>query len=238
MPLASDLESIITPRSRVLFLNSPCNPTGRIISRERMEEIAAIAERHDLFVFSDEIYESMVHKGKHVSFATLPGMRGRTLTMGGMSKSHCMAGWRVGYSIGPVELIKTMTVISATQTFGVNTMAQKASAYALDNHDAKLTERRYIFAERMNYVSGRLNKMRNIKCADAEGAFYLFPSIVKTGLTSVDFVWKMLREAHVATIPGTAFGESGEGYIRIACTRSMDILIHSMDNMESFCMNL
>ena len=237
-PLASDLEKIITPRARLLILNSPCNPTGRVISRERMEEIAAIAEKYDLFVLSDEIYESMVHKGKHVSFATIPGMRERTLTMSGMSKSHCMTGWRVGYSIGPVELIKVMTVISATQTFGLNTMAQKASAYALDNHDAKLIERRDIFADRMNYVSGRLNKMKNITCAEAEGAFYLFPNIKKTGLTSKDFVWKMLEESRVATLPGTAFGNSGEGYIRISCTRSMDVLIQSMDKMELFCEKL
>ena len=237
-PLASDLEKKITPRTKILLLNSPCNPTGRVISRERMEEIAAIAEKHDIFVLSDEIYESMVHKGKHVSFATLPGMRERTLTMGGMSKSHCMTGWRVGYSIGPIELIKVMTIISATETYGLNTMAQKASAYALNNHDAKLAERRDIFLQRMNYVAERLNKMKNISCGQAEGAFYLFPNIKKTGLTSKDFVWKLLESAHVATIPGTAFGNSGEGYIRIACTRSMDVLIQSMDKMESFCKNL
>jgi aspartate/methionine/tyrosine aminotransferase len=237
-PLASDLEKAITPSARILILNSPCNPTGRVIPRERMEEIAAIAEKHDLFVLSDEIYESMVHKGKHVSFATLPGMRERTLTLGGMSKSHCMTGWRVGYSIGPVELIRVMTLIASSETFGLNTMAQKASAYALNNHDAKLKERSDVFAERMNYVAERLNKMKNISCAHAEGAFYLFPNIKNTGLSSIDFVWKLLENARVATIPGTAFGNSGEGYIRISCTRSMDVLVQSMDKMETFCENL
>jgi aspartate/methionine/tyrosine aminotransferase len=203
-----------------------------------MEEIAAIADRNDLFVLSDEIYESMVHKGEHVPFAAIHRMRERTLTMGGMSKSHCMTGWRVGYAIGPAELIKLMTVISACQTYGLNTMAQKASAYALSNHDVKLLERKNIFAERMNYVAGRLNKMKHITCAHAEGAFYLFPNIKRTGLTSKDFAWKLLESARVATIPGTAFGNSGEGYIRIACTRSMNVLVQAMDKMEAFCENL
>jgi len=200
-----------------------------------MMEIAALAEKHDIFVFSDEIYEALVHKGKHVAFATLPGMKERTLTMAGMSKSHCMTGWRVGFAIGPAELIRTMVVIAAGQTFGLNTLAQKASAYALANHDAKLIERRKIFASRMDYVAGRLNNMKNITCAQAEGAFYLFPNIKKTGLKSEEFVWKLLESARVATIPGSAFGGSGEGYVRIACTRSMDVLTQAMDRMEAFC---
>jgi len=234
-PTASDLEKAITSRTKILLLNSPCNPTGRVIPRERMEEIAAIAKKHDIFVLSDEIYESLVYKGIHVPFASLPGMRERTLTMSGMSKSHCMTGWRVGYAIGPVELIRVMTVIAANQTYGLNTLAQKASSYALANHDAKLKERRDIFTSRMDYVGKRLNKMKNVKCAEAEGAFYLFPSIKDTGLKSEDFVWKLLESSRVATIPGSAFGRSGEGYLRIACTRSMDILTQAMDKMEDFC---
>ena len=238
VPLASDLEKAITSSTKMLIINSPCNPTGRVFSRKQMEEIAAIAEKYDIFVLSDEIYESLVYKGEHVSFATLPRMKERTLTLGGLSKSHCMTGWRVGYAIGPIELIRVITVIAAGQTYGLNTLAQKASAYALANHDAKLIERRNIFAERMNYVAGRLNKMKNITCADAEGAFYLFPNIKSTGFISKDFVWKLLENARVATIPGTAFGNSGEGYIRIACTRSMDVLIKAMDRMEAFCESL
>ena len=234
-PLFSNLENAITPRTRVLMLNSPSNPTGRVISRERMEEIASIAKKRDLFILSDEVYESMIHKGNHISFATLPEMKERTLILGGLSKSHCMTGWRIGYAIGPVELIRTMTVISAGQTYGLNTLAQKAATYALANHDAKLIERKNIFAERMNYVVGRLNRMKNVTCANAEGTFYLFPNIKGFNLTSIDFVWKLLENAHVATIPGTAFGKSGEGYIRIACTRSMDILAQAMDKMEKFC---
>jgi len=237
-PTAADLEKAITPRTKALLLNTPNNPTGRVYPRERLEEIAAIIEKHDLFVLSDEIYESMVHKGVHVPFATIPGMRERTLTMAGMSKSHCMTGWRVGYSIGPVELIKVMVAVSSSQTFGVNSLAQKATAYALANHDAKVTERKNVFAERMNYVAERLNAIKNVTCTQAEGAFYLFPSVKDTGLKSDEFVWGLLENGRVATIPGPAFGASGEGFIRIACTRSMDELTQAMDRIEEFCKSL
>ena len=218
-PAIPELEKLITPRTRILFLNSPCNPTGRVIPRKQLEEIAAVAAKHDLFVLSDEIYESLIYKGEHVAFASLPGMKARTLTMGGMSKSHCMTGWRVGYAIGPVELISVMTMIASSQTYGLNTLAQKGTAYALANHDAKLIERKKIFAERMDYVVKRLNNMKNVTCAPAEGAFYLFPNVKKTNLTSEELVWKLLEDAHVATIPGSAFGSGGEGYLRIACTQ-------------------
>jgi aspartate/methionine/tyrosine aminotransferase len=154
--------------------------------------------------------------------------------MGGMSKSHCMTGWRVGYAVGPAELIRVMTMIATSQTYGLNTLAQKGTAYALANHDGKLIERKKIFAERMNYVVKRLNNMKNITCAPAEGAFYLFPNVKKTNFTSEELVWKLLEDARVATIPGSAFGVSGEGYLRIACTQSMEILIQAMDRMEKF----
>jgi aspartate/methionine/tyrosine aminotransferase len=229
-----DLEKALSPKTRILMLNSPCNPSGRVISRKKMEEIAAFVVKRNLVVLSDEIYESLVYKNAHVGFATLPGMKERTLTMAGLSKSHCMTGWRVGYAIGPRELIRVMTVISSSQTYGVNCLAQKAATYALANHDEKVNERKKIFAKRMDYVAERLNKMRDISCAAAEGAFYLFPNIKKTGFTSEDFAWKLLKEAHVATIPGIAFGKSGEGYIRIACTQSIEVLTQAMDRMEKF----
>jgi aspartate/methionine/tyrosine aminotransferase len=237
-PTVSDLEKAMTPRTKILLLNSPCNPSGRVIPRGQMEEFAAVAVERDLFVLSDEIYESLIYKGEHTAFATLPGMRERALTMSGLSKSHCMTGWRIGYAIGPAELIRVMTQIMAGQTYGVNTLTQKAAARALAEHDAKLIERKKIFAERMDYVAGRLNGMKGVSCGSAEGAFYLFPNIKGTGLKSEEFVWKLLEEARVATIPGPAFGESGEGYVRIACTQSMEILKQAMDKMEAFLKKL
>ncbi|MDR1730614.1 MAG: pyridoxal phosphate-dependent aminotransferase [Synergistaceae bacterium] len=237
-PTVPDLEKVITPRTKGLLLNSPCNPTGRVIPRKQMEEIAGVVAKHDLFVLSDEIYEALIYRGEHVPFAILPGMREHTLTMGGMSKSHCMTGWRVGYAIGPVELIRVMTLLASNQTYGLNTLAQKGTSYALNKHDARLIERKKIFAERMDYVTERLNKMKGVTCNPAEGAFYLFPNIKGTGLSSEDFVWKLLEKAQVATIPGSAFGSSGEGYIRIACTQSMSTLVKAMDKMEALLKDL
>ncbi|GHV47723.1 putative aminotransferase YugH [Synergistales bacterium] len=233
-PTKADLEEAITSKTKIILLNSPCNPSGRVIPRKQLEEIAELAAKHDIFVISDEIYESLVYKGEHTAFATLPGMRERTLTMAGLSKSHCMTGWRVGYAIAPAALTNLLTIISANETYGLNTLAQKGSAYALNTQDAKLIERKKIFIDRMNTTVARLNKMKGVTCASPEGAFYLFPNIKGTGYKSEDFVWKLLENAKVGTIPGNAFGASGEGYIRIACTQSTEVLNKAMDRMEAF----
>ncbi len=233
-PTVEDLKRAVTPKTRGLLLNSPCNPSGRVVPRTQLEEIAAFAQEHDLFVLSDEIYESLIFSGEHTCLATLPGMRERTVTMGGLSKSHCMTGWRLGYAIAPEALVRTMTVIAAAQTYGLNSLAQKAALYALDTQDSKLLERRAVFADRMAAVADRLNAMKGVRCHPAEGAFYLFPNISGTGLSSEDFSWRLLEEARVATIPGNAFGKSGEGYVRIACTQSRDTLMRAMDAVEKF----
>ena len=234
IPTAEAIENAVTPRSKVLILCSPSNPTGRVMKRDSMEAIAAVAEKHDLFVLSDEIYDSMVYTGRHVPFATLPGMKKRTLTMGGLSKSHCMTGWRIGYAIGPAELVRIMSLIGANQTYGVNVPTQRAALYALNNHDRKIEERAAIFRERLTYAARRLNAMPGIRCAEPEGAFYLFPDIRGTGKSSEDFVWDLLEKGRVAVLPGSAFGACGEGYVRIACTCSMKDLVAAMDRMEAF----
>jgi aspartate/methionine/tyrosine aminotransferase len=238
VPSGDDIERLITPRSRVLMICSPSNPTGRVMKREQMESIARAAEKHDLVVLSDEIYDSMVYTGKHVPFATVPGMKERTLTMGGLSKSHCMTGWRIGYAIGPAPLIKVMSLIGANQTYGVNVPTQRAALYALERHDAKMEERACVFRDRLAYVARRLNAMKGVRCAEPEGAFYLFPDIRGTGVDSERFAWGLLEKGHVATLPGSAFGACGEGYVRIACTRSMEMLEKGMDRMEQFVKSL
>ncbi|MBQ7150881.1 MAG: pyridoxal phosphate-dependent aminotransferase [Synergistaceae bacterium] len=234
-PTLDELRAACSPRTRGMILNSPGNPSGRVMTRKQLEEIAQFVEEKDLFVISDEIYESMVFNGKHTCFANLPGMKERTLLTSGVSKSHCMTGWRVGYVFAPQNVINTMCVLSSSQTYGVNAPSQKAAAYALNNKDKQVAERAKIFSERMTAVAARLNSMKGVKCHRAEGAFYLFPDISGTGLSSEEFTWKLLNEANVAVIPGSAFGETGEGYIRIACTQSMDTLLKSMDKMEEFC---
>ena len=238
VPSAEAIERAVTSRTKVLMICSPGNPTGRVIPRSRMEAIAAVAEKYDLTVFSDEIYDSMVYNGKHVPFASIPGMKERTLTMGGLSKSHCMTGWRIGYAIGPAPLIKIMTLLGANQTYGVNVPTQRAAMYALNNHDHKIEERAKIFRERLAYTAKRLNAMPGIRCPEPEGAFYLFPEIRGTGLSSEAFAWTLLEKARVAVLPGSAFGECGEGYVRIACTCSMENLEKAMDRMDGFLHSL
>ena len=237
-PQPEAIERAVTAKSRVLVLNTPNNPTGAVLSRECLEGVAGVAKKHNLFVLSDEIYESFVFRGVHTPIATLPGMKSRTLTMGGLSKSHCMTGWRIGYAIGPADLVRLMALIGANQTYGVNAPTQRAAIHALNTHDAKTEERAAIFKERLTYVAGRLNAMSGIHCAAPEGAFYLFPSIQKTGLTSEQFAWGLLEQGRVATLPGSAFGDSGEGYIRIACTRSKHDLEEAMNRMEKYVRTL
>ncbi len=235
-PTIQELRAACSPRTRGIILNYPGNPSGRVATQKQLEEIAEFVLEKDLFVLSDEIYESMNFTGnKHVCFANIPGMKERTLLTSGVSKSHCMTGWRLGYVFAPQNVINTMCVLSSFQTYGVNTLSQKAAAYAMNTQDEKVKARAKIFGERMQAVQARLNNMKGVKCYPAQGAFYLFPDISGTGLSSEEFTWQLLNEAKVAVLPGSAFGQTGEGYLRIACTQSIETLIESMDRMEEFC---
>ena len=234
-PTIEELRASATPKTRGIILNYPGNPSGRVATLKQLEEIAQFVEERNMFVLSDEIYESMVFKGEHVCFANIPGMKERTLLASGVSKSHCMTGWRVGYLFAPQNVINTMCVLSSFQTYGVNALSQKAAAYAMNTQDEKVKERATIFGERMKFVASKLNAMKGVKCRTPEGAFYLFPDISGTGLNSEEFTWRLLNESKVAVIPGSAFGRTGEGYIRIACTQSMETLTESMNRMEEFC---
>jgi len=227
-----EIERVITPKTKAIILCSPNNPTGRVMNKKQMERIAEVVEKHDLFVFSDEIYEALVYNKEFVSFASIPEMRKRTLIMSGLSKSHCMTGWRVGFAMGDREFVRLLTFLSANQTYGLSCVGQRAALYALNNHDAKIKERREIFKERLEYVAGRLNNISGITCAQPEGAMYLFPNIKNTGKTSEEFIMTLLHDWKVATLPGNVFGSCGEGYIRIACTQSMETLAVGMDIME------
>lgn len=231
-PSPDAIERAVTPKTRVLVLNTPNNPTGTVLSRECLEGVAAVAKRHNIFVLSDEIYESFVFRGVHTSLATLPGMKERMLTLGGFSKSHCMTGWRIGYVIGRADLLRTMLTLSIVRTFGVNTLAQRAALYALKTQDDRVRERTAVYGERMKYAASRLNAMKGVRCAAPQGAFYLFPDISGTGKTSEEFAWRLLEAAHVAVVPGTSFGASGEGCVRIACTLPTEGLEKALDRME------
>jgi aminotransferase len=231
-PTGEDFAQAVTPKTKILVVNSPCNPTGGVLTMEQALEIADVAVRHDLFVISDEMYEAFIFSGKHIPLSSLPGMKERTMTVGGLSKSHCMTGWRIGYAMGPAELLKVMTTLSVSQTFGVNTLAQKGGAFALATQDEKVKTRTAEFEKRIRYCAGRLNAMPGVSCPEPKGAFYLFPDISGTGMTDEEFAWWLLDTAKVAVIPGTAFGASGAGHIRIACTLSLEGLKKAMDRME------
>ena len=231
-PAPDAIERAVTAKTRVLVLNTPNNPTGAVLSRECLEGVAAVAKRRNLFVLSDEIYESFVFRGVHASVATLPGMKERTITLGGFSKSHCMTGWRIGYVIGRPDLLRTMITLSVVRTFGVNALAQRAALYALKTQDDRVRERTAVFGERMKYAASRLNAMKGVRCDEPNGSFYLFPDITGTGKTSEEFAWRLLEAAHVAVVPGTSFGKSGEGHVRIACTLPMEGLAKAFDRME------
>ena len=237
-PTVEELKAACTERTRAIILNYPGNPSGRVATLKQLEDIAEFVIEKNLFVLSDEIYESMVFNGKHICFANLPGMKERTLLAAGVSKSHCMTGWRIGYVFAPQNVINIMCVMSSFQTYGVNTLSQKAAAYAMNTQDEKVKARAKIFNERMQYVVDRLNNMKGVKCARPEGAFYLFPDISGTGLDSEAFTWKLLEESKVAVLPGSAFGKTGEGYIRIACTQSMETLTQAMNKMEDLTRSL
>ena len=231
-PSPDAIERAVTAKTRVLVLNTPNNPTGAVLSRECLEGVAEVAKRRNLFVLSDEIYESFVFRGVHTSIATLPGMKERTITLGGFSKSHCMTGWRIGYVIGRPDLLRTMITLSVVRTFGVNALAQRAALYALKTQDDRVRERTAVFGERMKYAVSRLNAMKGVRCDEPNGAFYLFPDISGTGKTSEEFAWRLLEAAHVAVVPGTSFGASGEGCVRVACTLPMEGLAKAFDRME------
>lgn len=231
-PEAADFERAVTPRTKILLINSPCNPTGGVLTDAQAESIAEVARKHDLLLITDEIYENFIYSGKHIPMASLPGMKGRTATIGGLSKSHCMTGWRIGYVIAPSELLNVMLQGSVNEGYGVNVLSQMGAIEALESQDERMRLRTAEYEKRVRYGAERLNAMPGVTCPEPRGAFYLFPDISGTGMDDMDFAWWLLEDAKVATIPGSAFGKCGAGHIRIACTLSMNDLEKAFDRME------
>jgi len=218
LPLEEDLRRAVTRRTKALVVNSPCNPSGAVFDRATLEGIARVALEQDLCVLSDELYESYVFQGSHIPFATLPGMRERTLTIGGFSKSYAMCGWRIGYAMGPEELLKPMDLLAIVQTLSVNSMVQRAAEFALS--EAQDAERAIVdtYRRRTRHAASLARELPGVNAALPKGAFYLFADISGTGMNGDAFALRMLEEAGVALIPGIAFGETCGDFIRIACT--------------------
>ncbi len=234
---AERLEAAITPRSKVLILPFPCNPTGAILQHDELLQIAEVVIRHDLLVISDEIYAELTYDGEHVSIATIPGMKERTVVVNGFSKAYAMTGWRLGYACGPHELIAPMTLIHQYAIMSAPTTAQYAAVEAMRNGDADILEMREEYDRRRRVICDRLNSL-GLTCFEPRGAFYVFPSIERTGLSSEEFCARLLRERGVAVIPGNAFGDCGEGFVRCCYACSMRDLTEALARIEVFLKDL
>ena len=231
---ADQLRAAITPRTKLLIFPYPNNPTGAVMSAAEMEEIAAVLRETNVLVLSDEIYSELTYGlDRHVSIASLPGMAERTIVVNGFSKSYAMTGWRLGYAAGPAPLVKVMTKIHQSCIMSAPTTSQYAAITALRQCDDQIEMMRDEYNRRRRYVVKALNEM-GLTCFEPRGAFYVFPSIQISGLTSSEFCEQLLREKEVAIIPGSAFGASGEGYARISYAYSVDHLQTAMKRISEF----
>lgn len=230
---AKELEDAITEKTKILILPFPNNPTGAIMERSDLEAIAKIVEEKDLFVLSDEIYSELSYKEEHVSIASLPGMKERTILINGFSKAYAMTGWRLGYACGPEEIIAQMTKIHQFCIMCAPTTSQYAAVEALRNGDKDVEEMRSAYDQRRRFLMNAFKEM-GLSCFEPFGAFYVFPCIKEFGITSEEFATRFLQEEKVAVVPGTAFGDCGEGYLRISYAYSIENLKIALGRMKNF----
>ena len=230
---AEDIEAAVTPQTKAIHIGYPNNPTGAVMSRTRMLEIAAVAEQHDLLIISDEIYDQLVYGVDHTCVPSLPGMRDRTILLGGFSKDYAMTGWRIGYACANPDILGAMRKVHQYTIMSAPTTAQAAAVAALEEgHDhvqrmvAEYDRRRRLIVDGFNTLG--------LDCFEPKGAFYAFPSIVRSGMSSDDFANKLLEEEEVALIPGEAFGASGNGFVRAAYAQSYEKIEEALNRIESF----
>ena len=234
---ARELEEAITEKTKVLILPFPNNPTGAIMEREDLEAIAEVIIKHDIFVMSDEIYSELTYKDRHVSIASLPGMQERTILINGFSKAYAMTGWRLGYACGPEAIIAQMTKIHQFAIMCAPTTSQYAAVEALKNGDADVEEMKLSYNQRRRFLLNAFREM-GLECFEPFGAFYVFPCIKEFGMTSDEFANAFLEAEKVAAVPGTAFGDSGEGFLRISYAYSLDTLREAMTRLNRFVTKL
>lgn len=230
---SEELLNSITPDTKVVILPFPNNPTGAIMTKEDLAPIVDIIIEHDLYVISDEIYSELTYCGEHVSIASFPGMKERTIVINGFSKSYAMTGWRLGYAAGPENIIEQMIKIHQFVIMCAPTTSQYAAIEALRCGDVDVEHMREAYNQRRRFLVDAFAKM-GVSCFEPFGAFYVFPSIKELGMTSEEFATRLLREEKVAVVPGTAFGECGEGFLRISYAYSIDNLKIALERMERF----
>ena len=223
----------ITDKTKVLVLPFPNNPTGAIMEREDLEAVAKVVEEKDLFVISDEIYAELTYKKKHVTIASLPGMRERTVLINGFSKAYAMTGWRIGYACAPALILKQMLKIHQYAIMCAPTTSQYAAVEAVKNGDADIEEMKRSYDERRRYLLKEFRSL-GMDCFEPYGAFYMFPSIKRFHMTSEEFATRLLREEKIAIVPGTAFGDCGEGYLRVSYAYSLEDLKRAIRRIRRF----
>jgi aminotransferase len=227
------LEAAVTPRTKAILINYPNNPTGAVMSRERMLEIAAVAEKYDLLVLSDEIYERLIYDVEHVNFASLPGMYQRTILMSGMSKSFAMTGWRIGYVSAPAEIMDAIRKLHQYLIMSASTVGQVAAVEALTHGETAVRDMHHEYDLRRRLIVDGFNQL-GLTCFEPRGAFYAFPSIATTGLSDEEFCERLLYEERVALVPGSAFGQCGSGFVRASYATSREHIEIALERMTRF----
>jgi aminotransferase len=231
-PDPAEVEALLTPRTKLLIVNSPGNPTGQVIPREVLGELASLADRHDLLVISDEVYDAVVYDGRRaMSFATLPGMADRTITVNSLSKAYAMTGWRLGYALGPAPVIEGMMKIHQIVAACAPTMLQWGAVTALESDQDFIAEMTAEYQDRRDLITDLLNQVPGFRCLKPEGAFYAFPDARGTGMSSLDLTEFLLKEAKVGCVPGSVFGARGEGFLRISYATSREKLQEAGERM-------
>ena len=233
MVTGAEIEARVTPRTKAILIGYPNNPTGAVMTRERMLEVAAVAEKHDLLVISDEIYDRLVYGIEHVCFAALPGMKARTLLLGGFSKDYAMTGWRIGYVAGPAELIAPTRKVHQYTIMSAPTTAQAAAFVALRDGEEHVQRMLAEYDRRRKLIVTGLNSL-GLDCFEPRGAFYAFPSVRRTGMTDEEFADKLLMEEQVACIPGGAFGDGGDGFVRMCYATAYEKIEQALERMHRF----
>ena len=228
-----ELEAAVTPKTKVLLLSYPNNPTGAIMEKEDLEALLDIIEKHDLLVISDEIYSELTYNSQHVSIASLPGMQKRCVVINGFSKSYAMTGWRLGYARAPAQIMEQMVKLHQFAIMSSPTTSQYAAVSALKNGNSDVMEMRLAYDRRRRFLLHEMERLE-IPCFEPRGAFYIFPDITESGMSSEEFATELLKEEKVAVVPGSAFGDCGEGFIRISYAYSIEELKAALARIEAF----
>lgn len=233
MVTGAELEAHVTPRTKAILIGYPSNPTGAVMSRERLAEVARVAEKHDLLVISDEIYDRLVYGVSHTCFSSLPGMKDRTIVLGGFSKDYAMTGWRIGYMCAPADILSATRKVHQFTIMSAPTSGQMAAVVALKQGEDHVQRMVAEYDRRRKLIVSGLNSL-GLDCFEPRGAFYAFPSIRRSGMAEELFCDTLLKEEQVACIPGSAFGAGGEGYVRMAYATSFEKIERALERLHRF----